>query len=119
MQRDMWSTMLILVPIMLEDNMARTSFLVKFELDFKEKRCPICQDLQPSLLCTPPTWSTQHHGDQVHHGGPHVPLLSGLNQNNRLKPQAVTTTIYDSLQPCSSLARLTTTMAGDMDEDLA
>ena len=42
MQRDMWSTMLILVPIMLEDNMARTSFLVKFELDFKEKRCPIC-----------------------------------------------------------------------------
>ena len=82
--------------------MARTSFLVKFELDFKEKRCPICQDLQPSLLCTPPTWSTQHHGDQVHHGGPHVPLLSGLNHNNRLKPQAVPTTMYDSLQPCKA-----------------
>ena len=53
------------------------------------------------------------------HGGPHVPLLSGLNHNNRLKPQAVATTMYDSLQPCSSLARLTTTMAGDMDEGLA
>ena len=56
MQRDMWSTMLILVPIMLEDNMARTSFLVKFESDLKRR------DVQFARICNLHYYVPHQHG---------------------------------------------------------